>query len=265
MIKLIVTDMDGTLLNGEGNLPDEFYDTFYKLKNMGIIFAIGSGRQYHTLLNNFDEIRDKISVIAENGAIVIHEGKKIFSKSFSREKTIKIVEDVKKIDTSDVVVCGENYAYVEDKNPEFAAAVAKYYHHTKTVKNLIDFPDDQVLKVAVYDYEDPNISRDKLIDKWGDQFQLIVSGKNWMDFGRLDVDKGTALQAYQKLMNIKPSETVVFGDYFNDVPMFSRADYSFAMENAPQGVKDKAAFIAESNVSNGVIKKIRELVFRVGQ
>lgn len=261
MIKLIVTDMDGTLLNSDSNLPDEFYDTFYKLKDMGIIFAIGSGRQYHTLLNNFNEIRDKISVIAENGAIIIHEGKKIFSKSFSRDKTIEIVKDVKKIDNCDVVVCGENYAYVEDKNPEFAAAVAKYYHHTKAVKDLLKFPADEVLKVAVYDYVDPEISRNKLFEKWGNQFQLIISGKHWMDFGRLDVDKGTALETYQKLMNIKPSETVVFGDYFNDVPMFGRADYSFAMENAPQAVKDKAAYIAESNDSNGVIKKIRELVF----
>jgi len=260
MIKLIVSDMDGTLLKSDGSLPDGFYDTFYKLKEKGIIFAIGSGRQYHTLLNNFNEIRDSITVIAENGAILIHEGKKIFSKTITRDKALEIVQDVKKTENCDMVLCCENYAYVEDRDPEFAGAVNKYYHNTRAIKNLIDFPEDEVLKIAVYDYEDANLAKDKLVNKWGSEFQLIVSGKNWMDIGRLDVDKGTALEILQNHLKINSMDTVVFGDYFNDVPMFNKAYYSFAMENAPEGVKEQAQFIAVSNDNNGVIKKIKELV-----
>lgn len=261
MIKLIVTDMDGTLLKSNGTLPKDFYDTFDKLRENGIIFMIASGRQYHTLLDNFDKIRNSISVIAENGAIVIHEGRKLFSKTFEREKALEIVRDVKQSKNCDVVLCCSDYAYVEDKNMEFAEAVNKYYHHTKVIKDLNDFPDDEVLKIAVYDYEDAKNAREELYPKWKDEYQLIVSGKHWMDFGRLDVDKGTGLELLQEYFNIKPEETVVFGDYFNDVPLFEKAYYSFAMENAPQGVKDKARFIAKSNDDNGVIAKIKELVF----
>jgi len=260
MIKLIVTDMDGTLLKSDGTLPDNFYDTFYKLREKGIIFLIASGRQYHTLLNNFNEVRDSISVIAENGAIVIHQGKKLFSKKIDRDKALEIVKDVKQVKNCDVVLCGSDYAYVEDKNMEFAEAVNKYYHHTKVIRDLQDFPQDEVLKIAVYDYEDAKSARDELYPRWGNEFQLIVSGKHWMDYGRLDVDKGTALEHLQKYFNIQPGETVVFGDYFNDVPMFDKAYYSFAMENAPDGVKDKARFTAGSNDSNGVIEKINELI-----
>lgn len=260
MIKLIVTDMDGTLLKSDGTLPEDFYEIFYKLREKGIIFLIASGRQYHTLLDNFNEIRNNISVIAENGAIVIHEGKKLFSKTIKREKALEIVKDVKQIENCDVVLCCSDYAYVEDKNPEFAAAVNKYYHHTKVIKDLNDFPEDEVLKIAVYDYEDAKKAREQLYPKWKDEYQLIVSGKHWMDFGRLDVDKGTGLELLQEYFNIMPEETVVFGDYFNDVPLFEKAYYSFAMKNAPQGVKEKARFIAESNADNGVIEKIKELV-----
>lgn len=260
MIKLIVTDMDGTLLRGDGSLPEDFYNTFHKLKDKGIVFAVASGRQYHTLLDNFNEIRKEISVIAENGAVLIHKEKKIYTKGIDRLKALDIVKDVREIKSCDIVLCCGDYAYVEDRNPEFAEAVNKYYHHTKVIRKFEEFPEDEVLKIAVYDYEDAYALREKLVSKWGREFQLIVSGKHWMDVGRSDVDKGTALDFLQNYLNIGSEETVVFGDYYNDVPMFNKASYSYAMENAPEGVKDKAAFITMSNNCNGVIEKIKELV-----
>ncbi|MBQ8734271.1 MAG: HAD hydrolase family protein, partial [Anaerotignum sp.] len=71
--------------------------------------------------------------------------------------------------------------------------------------------------------------------------------------------KGTAVEALQDLWGIAPEETMVFGDQYNDVDMFDRAYYSFAMADAVEGVKKKARFIAGSNNEGGVVKAIREI------
>ena len=58
MIKLVATDMDGTLLDGKGKLPRQFGEIFKLLQQKGILFAVASGRQYFTLLENFKEVAD---------------------------------------------------------------------------------------------------------------------------------------------------------------------------------------------------------------
>ena len=74
MIKLIATDMDGTLLNSKNEIQDGFYEVFNKLEEKGIIFAAASGRQYYNLLKRFEGIEDKMMFIAENGTFVVYKG-----------------------------------------------------------------------------------------------------------------------------------------------------------------------------------------------
>ena len=77
MIKLIATDMDGTLLNSKNEIQDGFYEVFNKLEEKGIIFAAASGRQYYNLLKRFEGIEDKMMFIAENGTFVVYKGKEL--------------------------------------------------------------------------------------------------------------------------------------------------------------------------------------------
>lgn len=71
-----------------------------------------------------------------------------------------------------------------------------------------------------------------------------------------DVNKGVAVERIQKYYGIKPEETMVFGDYYNDIEMFKRGFYSFAMKHAPDEVKRYANFVAESNANDGVAQEI---------
>lgn len=259
MIKLIVTDIDGTLLNAEGKLPEGFDEMILRLEKKGIYLAIASGRQYHTLLNDFAAFKDRLIFIAENGAIVIYQGKELFFRPLERQKVEGIIKDIRATEECDIVLCGKKSAYVETLNTEFEAEVRKYYHRCELVKDLLSVEDD-ILKVALYDYIDPQEnSFPKLNPKWGNDVKVIVSGKHWMDFGSPDVDKGVALKKIQDMLGIKYEETMVFGDYFNDVPMMERSYYSFAVSNAPEGVKEKARFEAPSNQEEGVMKVICQM------
>ena len=76
----------------------------------------------------------------------------------------------------------------------------------------------------------------------------------------MNANKGTAIDIIQKKFNISKKETMVFGDYLNDLEMMSTGKYSFAMKNAHPLLKEHCNFTAESNNDNGVIKAIKKYV-----
>jgi len=259
MIKLIATDIDGTLLNAEGKLPEGFDELILRLEKKGVYLAIASGRQYYTLLNDFSAFKDKFIFIAENGALVMHQGKELFFGPLERQKVKGIIKDIRATKGCDIVLCGKKSAYVETLNAEFEAEVRKYYHRCEAVQDLLSVEDD-ILKVALYDYVDAEENAYPSLNvKWGKEVKVIVSGKHWMDFGSPDVDKGVALKKLQDMLGVKYEETMVFGDYFNDVPMMEVSYYSYAVKNAPEGVRAKARFIAPSNQEEGVMKVICQM------
>ena len=77
MIKLIATDLDGTLLNREKKLPDDIFDVIDALDKKGILFAAASGRQMASLERLFAPVREKMIFIAENGAYVKYKDEEI--------------------------------------------------------------------------------------------------------------------------------------------------------------------------------------------
>lgn len=261
MIKLIACDMDGTLLNGEGKLDEEFYDVFKKLMDYDIKFAVASGRQYYQLLKNFENVEGNIIYIAENGTMVRHLDREICLCALDPADVIKILKVGNKIEGICIVLCGKNSAYISTHEEKMVAECRKYYEHLEIVEDLMDV-EDEILKIAVLDFEGLEDTYGKLKQGVDDNLQVTISGQIWIDVYRKDVNKGVALKLIQERFNIKREETMAFGDYFNDVEMLDAAYYSFAMANAPEGVKKHARFIAKSNLEMGVIEAIKEIALK---
>lgn len=80
-----------------------------------------------------------------------------------------------------------------------------------------------------------------------------------MDCMAHGVNKGQALKTLQESLEIRPEETMVFGDQLNDIEMLNQAYYSFAVGNARPEVKKAARFLADTNVNDGVLKILRLL------
>lgn len=261
MVKLIACDMDGTLLNGRGELEGEFYEVFKKLVDYDIKFAVASGRQYYQLLKNFKNIEGNIIYIAENGTMVRYMDRDIYSCTLDPEDVKKILEEGNKIEGVCVVLCGKNSAYISTHDKKMVEECNKYYNHLEIVEDLWDVK-DEILKIAVLDFNRLEDTYSRLKQKIKDNLQVIISGQIWIDVYRRDVNKGVALRLIQEKFNIKKEETMAFGDYFNDVEMLDEAYYSYAMANAPDGVKKHARFIAKSNLENGVVEAIKEIVLK---
>ena len=86
MIKLIVSDMDGTLLNDEKQIDKRIYSLLPKMREEGIRFVVASGRQYPSLARDFQEHLPEITVIAENGALVMQNEKELYFKGMNEKQ-----------------------------------------------------------------------------------------------------------------------------------------------------------------------------------
>ena len=78
------------------------------------------------------------------------------------------------------------------------------------------------------------------------------------------VDKSQAVRAVQSRLGISPAQTMVFGDYLNDLGMLGTADWSYAVANAHRSILDAARYVAPSNTDNGVVRTIRAALDAAG-
>lgn len=263
MIKLIASDMDGTLLTPEGNVPSEFFDILKKLKEKNIEFVVASGRPYKTLYENFKPISDEISYVSDNGAMVVENGKIKSIEVMDKSSVIKIVDACKKLKNSVAIFCGIKNFYHIDCSEKFTDEINKYYLDNTIIDSYdyIKTVDDEIFKVSICDMDNAMTNSFKLMnDILGNEFKIVVAGKYWTDITNKNVNKGNAIKKIQSINSISPKETMVFGDYFNDIEMLKRAHYSYVMEDALDEVKKHGNFIAKSNKENGVIQVINELI-----
>lgn len=260
MIKLIATDMDGTLLNEHGCLSHEIFDIIKKLKEKNILFATASGRQYYTLEKNFSKVKDDVIYIAENGCYVVNKGAEVSSNYIDKELVKDLIKTARTVSDSEIVLCGKKAAYIEKNRIEFVAEVEKYYHRYEVVDDL-NSVEDNILKFTIWDPKGSDANSNRVFSPlFGDKLHVVVSGTVWLDIINKDINKGVAIRQLQKKYDIKPEETMVFGDYFNDIDMLKAAYHSYAMANAPVEVKKHARFIAKSNRENGVIDVLKSLI-----
>ncbi|MGL4210180.1 MAG: HAD-IIB family hydrolase, partial [Cetobacterium somerae] len=222
-------------------------------------FVVASGRQYQNLRKNFDKIKNKIVFIAENGSYVVEKEKEIYSRILSKEIIKKYVEIGRKIPTTNVVLCGKKSAYIESTEIEFVTEVEKYYEERKVVSNLLDFIDDEIIKITYCDLSGTERNVYPYIENEKD-CQIVVSGEIWLDISHLESNKGIALEALQKELGVNYEETMIFGDYLNDLEMLKKGKYSFAMENAHEEIKKISNFIAKSNNENGVLEELKKII-----
>ncbi len=259
MIKLIASDMDGTLLNEEHVISERFWQQFEKLKKKGVTFVCASGRPYYNLIEYFREVSEDVYFISENGAYTVHNNEDISVNSLPVEHLADLVKLLETIPKIDIIMCGKHAAYVKNLDGEFAAEFAKYYNRYEIVDSFENI-DDDIIKIAVCSLRGTEEFVFPHLEQFQDKFKITVSGFVWLDVTAKGTHKGKALSAIQKQLNISPDETMVIGDYLNDLTMFDVAEESFAVANAHPQIKAKAKHLTHSNNEDGVAEAISRMI-----
>ena len=258
-IRLVATDMDGTLLNSKHEIHESFFPVFRKLKNHGIIFVAASGRQYFNLAKTLDAVKDEVIFAAENGSYVVFKGEEIHIQAIDPEITHELILISRNIKNTYPIICGKKKAYVENDDEEFINHLKLYFERYEVVNDLLEITDDQFLKFTLCDLAGSEGNSYPHYKNYEDDLQVKISGPIWLDISHKKANKGRAMEVLQEKFKITAEQTMVFGDYLNDLEMLEKAHYSYAMANAHPDIKKIARFIAKSNDENGVVEVLSEI------
>jgi len=262
-IRLIAADMDGTLLDDDDELHEHIWPLIDELHHRGITFCPASGRQYDNLRARFEDVAGSVVFIAENGAYVVRDGHEVSSDGVDLAVVGRLVETARDLAARGadigVVVCGKRAAHIERTDPSFRAEVDKYYLSLEVIDDLTQV-DDEVLKVAVFDFGSAEVTTAPAFESFRSTHQVVVSGQHWMDVMSPTANKGEGIRALQRALGVSAAQTMVFGDFLNDLEMMDAADYSFAMDNAHPLLRERARYVAPSNAENGVVRTISSVL-----
>jgi HAD superfamily hydrolase (TIGR01484 family) len=139
------------------------------------------------------------------------------------------------------------------------------YYNDYTLIDSFEEITDKVIKIALYNSTNSEANIFPFVKHLKPELNVVVSGNHWVDISETITNKGNALTFLQNHFNIKPSETMVFGDFNNDLEMLKCADYSYAMANAHPDVKAIANYETESNDEFGVELILEDLISKNGQ
>lgn len=233
-IKLIVADIDGTLLlNGAKQISDKLFLQIKRLKEeKGILFMAASGRQYQNMQVLFEPVKNDIVYLSENGCLGVYQNQVIYQKELNHELAFELAQSILAEENCEVQISTPNVQYIQPKTDAF-------YRYMKNeagikVKKIKDIRmiKEPIFKVAVYNPTTQE-HRKRFKKLYGKQCSMHLGRSDWTDFTPLKTDKGTALKAIIKTLQIKPKECMAFGDYYNDESMLKAVGFPIVMDTAP--------------------------------
>ncbi|MBE5936663.1 MAG: HAD family phosphatase [Lachnospiraceae bacterium] len=260
MIKLIATDVDGTLFpEGTSNPSPIIINSIKQAINAGIIFAFASGRSYESIVKAFPMFEDNAVFIANNGATITQNRKTIKTYAIEPPLVKEIINYMRSIPGSNNLITTENHSYSDSKDQEFINWIKNGYKIDLKVINDVMLINEPIVKLAMYDKNtDAADASIKAIQHFNNQISILGAGDHWVDFIGNDADKGNAVKFLQQKHKITPAETMTFGDNLNDLGLMSCADNSYAVYNGREEVKNAASYVLKKD-DNAVINKIKEL------
>lgn len=280
-IKMIVMDMDGTLLNSQALIDEETLEALVEAEKRGIRLVLSSGRSYKSLMKYGEQLKMPEYdgyFIGANGASVtktsvmthriirqlqIDEIREIFEIAMPYHVEIMGVLDSTIYDyiPDDLYKLKEEYRkenHIAEDVPWTGGAFGliidqrKGYSEINYIKSAeeINCPVNKIC--LAHEPDKLELPYKELREKIGNKYHLARTTYRWIECQPLGINKGNALALLTKELNIQPDEILVFGDGENDLSMMNAVKYPIAMGNAMESVKKISFEVTLDNDSNGI-------------
>lgn len=239
MIKLIASDIDGTLLmKNDITLHEDFFHVIEELTKKGILFVAASGRPYYDMKQFFKPVADKMAFIGSDGALVMYKGEVLYRNRISIELGTDFMKNIYHCSPCEVVLYGSHMAYISPKDPSFDCYIREVnLNHVQEIGSKEEVIDD-ILKIGIYHKDGVADMVGSCLLPWKDKLDMVYQSKNWMEFTVHGVNKGIGMCTLQHEFSITPTECMAFGDNYNDFEMLKSVEYAYAMENAKIEIKE---------------------------
>lgn len=281
MYKLIVMDIDGTLLNSDGKISNENKKAISKAIKNGVEVVLASGRIINSIKTITTELGANNYLIAGNGSLVydIQNEKAVYTNCIKKQKVLEIIK-----------ICEENSIFYTVSTPKTLIAKSLNYnalfYTSENLKNekekrtsitivqdieryIKEYKEKDFLKVTICDSDKIVFSRildkikqikgiDVLNISHASKKQIFTENQNteieycYTEITNKNVNKWSAIKFLADKLKIKDEEIICIGDNINDLEMIKNAGLGVAMENGLSEVKDEADIVTKSNDDSGI-------------
>ncbi|MCD5414456.1 MAG: Cof-type HAD-IIB family hydrolase [Clostridiales bacterium] len=254
MYKLLALDVDGTLLNSQGEVSEITIKGIRELVNKGVLVLICTGRPTQGTVELYKKLSLKMPVIAYNGAKIVNldTAKILHEQGLKGSDVKKIVEIGEELKTT-IIIWAENQLYSNIFNDNVIA-----YKELSGVEPIVIHNYEKIIqqgatKVLWIDEVEKIAEFQKVLDiRLDADVNYCTSKPYYLEFIDGNVSKGRALSILCDKYRIKREEVIAIGGGQNDVTMLEFAGVGVAMGNAPKEVKEKADYVTATNDEDGI-------------
>ncbi len=257
-IRLIISDLDGTLLSPESKLKQPVIDEINRFRAMGGLFTIATGRPLATTKPIADKLHIDLPLILCNGAVIAQEGQPVSRYDYSLYEAAPLLHEAHCRGLNVLMFCGSEvftFKYTEDTH---------YYERKENIScrvlaiSAINWKYRRVDKVILLG--DIDVSR-SLWGKYnailGKRLTTIQSEHNYLEIIDRRCSKGNAAAKLAHMLQIHPNEIMTLGNECNDISMIRMAGIGVAVANGHEQLKAEADYISSKANGDGVIEAIK--------
>lgn len=255
-IKLILLDMDGTLCDKDGRVPEEFFSLVPKMREMGIAIGIASGRNMGTIRPLFKELFNEMVCVTTNGTANYIDGK-LISIDYMDQKDVRTIIDVaKQLGNCNPQIFFPEIIVMEKGNPLFELFNQMGFI-SKAVDDIYEYVDDVVLVSTIaYDFKEDVTLHFENVEGG---FKYTKSGTGVVDYMPSHTSKAYGAKKLAESLGISMNQIMAIGDAGNDLELLENVGHPVAMANAMDSVKAIAKYITpKPNTENGCIEFIKD-------
>ncbi len=260
-IKLIVTDIDGTLLNDNGELGSESKKLVKELMKLNVMVSFATGRLHSAVTEIAKELSLNGYIISLDGALIKnYTSDKTIYESYLRTNQVKKAITLSEKNLVNIVLCRDSAIYYTENNSVIPSLLSKYGASYIKVDSYQEYISGTLEIVCSSDIKE---SIKQMEEKFNFPYTLgcntsyFRSKKNenifYLEIRKAGSSKGKAVTRILKHLSIKPTQTAVVGDWYNDITMFQTKAVKVAMANAIPELLNVADIVtAKSNKEDGI-------------
>lgn len=259
MVKLVVIDLDGTLLNPQHSISQVSKQTLKQVYQQGIEIMLATGRHYQDVYLLAQQLHIPTALITSNGARVHNEQAKLIYENHIPEN---LVAEILALSSGYEVhrnLYQQDLWLVEEANQP----LLNIHHSSGFCYQITNFDQINYQHIDKFYFNAPHEKlqplEQQLIDRFADQLYITFTTENYLEVMNKGVSKGQALKKVLKQKKIQASEVMAFGDGLNDVDLLKLVGYPVLMQNAHPYLKKQIpqAFQTKSNAEDGVAYYLR--------
>ncbi len=262
MIKLVATDIDGTIFIPEKEFTSGVKDCIKRLSISGIKVVLVTGRMNAAATKIAQDLGLNTPVVSYQGGLVVENGKTLYERYLTEEQTERILDWAEK-ENIHINLYNNDILYSETECYE----VQRYcnnLHTVHTVKKFSEIKKDKINKLLAIDYSNPErISRyEKELQEIFPDLYIVKSTPYFLEFSNPEASKKCAVEFLQNYWGLKKEEILTIGDQNNDIALLQAGGLKIAMGNSTEELKEIADYITDTVYEDGFVKAMEKFCLR---